>query len=87
MYLDEPRKIVEALELTDEKLIKLVDLCVLAVNLGIYLHVDQEGDMSTTSYKTIRFWYNQQSDRTSAFENMCRALREADMTWLISAIE
>ena len=64
----------------------------LAVNLGVYLHIPEghlthEDDISAASYKTIRFWYNQQSDPTSAYKSMYQALRDANMVWLIREIE
>ena len=64
----------------------------LAVNLVIYLHIPgshlaHEKDITEASYKTIRFCYNQQPDRTSAYKSMYKALLDANMTWLIREIE
>ena len=63
-----------------------------AVNLGISLHnpdslIVHAKDIMEASYKTIRLWYNQQPDRTSAYTRMYQALQDTNMSWLIREIE
>ena len=94
--LDKPFKTPE---LTHQRLWKLApfiqteeDIDLLAGYLGIppfeiKKHLEAELNIRDAIYKTFRSWFNQQPDRTSAYRNMCEALKKADMIHLIKVLE
>ena len=90
----------EAFELTEKSLLLLsrrltkeAEIHSLAVDgLEMKNHVidkflsDNKGDITTAAYKLLNEWFKNQSDRKTAYVNICRALKDAEMEFYIKDV-